>query len=148
IAGRTIIKGITSYVGIDLSLGNLEELYNSIDLSGKLLVFEDIERSRIDIIEFLGYVNSIVEQDNVKVLLIANENELIRCSHREIIEGDKKRITNEYTESSLQYLKFKEKTVSDTIQFYGDTKSAITSIINQYNCKQFSWLAKGEKLND
>ena len=82
------------------------------------------------------------------MLLIANENELIRCSHREIIEGGKKRITNEYTESSLQYLKFKEKTVSDTIQFYGDTKSAITSIINQYNCKQFSWLAKGEKLND
>lgn len=148
IAGATIIRGITSFVGVDLSLGNLEELYSSIDLSGKLLVFEDIERSRVNIIEFLGYVNSIVEQDGVKVLLISNEDELIHYDQKEVEENGKKKMVKEYTESSLQYLKFKEKTVSDTIEFQGNTKEAIRAIIEQYNCKQFSWLKDETKLNE
>lgn len=148
IAGATVIKGITSFVGVDLSLENLEELYTSVDLSGKLLVFEDIERSRVNIIEFLGYVNSIVEQDGVKVLLISNEDELIHYDQKEVEEGGKKKLLKEYTESSLQYLKFKEKTVSDTIQFQGNTKEAIRAIIEQYNCKQFSWLEDETRLNE
>ena len=107
IAGSTVIRGITSFVGIDLSLKNLEELYTSVDLTGKLLVFEDIERSRVNLVEFLGYVNSIVEQDDVKVLLIANENELIHYEQNEEEEGGEKKQVQVYTESSSQYLKFK-----------------------------------------
>ena len=147
IAAGTVIRGITSFVGVDLSLGDLQELYSSIDLSGKLLVFEDIERSQIDIIEFLGYVNSIVEQDGVKVLLISNEDELIHYVQKEVEEDGKKKLVKEYTESSLQYLKFKEKTVSDTIQFYGNTRDAIKAIIGQYNCKQFDWLKNEDALD-
>lgn len=147
VAAGTVIKGITSFVGVDLSLGNLQELYNSIDLSGKLLVFEDIERSQIDIIEFLGYVNSLVEQDGVKILLISNEDELIHYVQKEVEEDGKKQLVKEYDESSLQYLKFKEKTVSDTIQFYGDTRNAIKAIIGQYNCKQFDWLKNDGELD-
>lgn len=147
VAARTVIKGITSFVGVDLSLGNLQELYNSIDLSGKLLVFEDIERSQIDIIEFLGYVNSLVEQDGVKILLISNEDELVHYVQKEVEEDGKKQLVKEYDESSLQYLKFKEKTVSDTIQFYGNTRNAIKAIIGQYNCEQFDWLKNDGELD-
>lgn len=147
VAAGTVIKGITSFFGVDLSLGNLQELYESVDLSGKLLVFEDIERSQIDIIEFLGYVNSIVEQDGVKVLLISNEEELIHYVQREVEEDGKKKLVKEFTESSLQYLKFKEKTVSDTIQFYGNTRNAIKAIIGQYNCNQFDWVKNDEGLD-
>ena len=43
---------------------------------------EDLERSSIDIIEVLGFVNNLVEQDGVKVLLVANEEEIIQCRHR------------------------------------------------------------------
>lgn len=35
-----------------------------------------MERSGIDILEVLGYVNNLVEQDGVKVLLVANEEEI------------------------------------------------------------------------
>lgn len=52
-------------------------LYSSVDLSSKLLVFEDLERSNIDLIKLLGYVNNLVERDGVKVLLVANENEIL-----------------------------------------------------------------------
>lgn len=148
IAGATVIKGITNFVGIDLKSENLEELYNSIDLSGKLLVFEDIERSRIDIIEFLGYVNAIVEQDNVKVLLISNENELIHYTQKETGEDGKKKLVRGYTESSLQYLRVKEKTISDTLHFEGNIKNAVVAIMKQYNCKQFDYFCSGEQLLD
>lgn len=148
VAAGTVIRGITSFVDVDLSLGNLQELYSSIDLSGKLLVFEDIERSQIDIIEFLGYVNSIVEQDGVKVLLISNEDELIQYVQKEVEENGKKKLVNEYTESSLQYLKVKEKTISDTLHFKGDIKNAAVAIMKQYNCAQFDCFCNGEQLAD
>lgn len=60
-AAKTIIKGVTSFFGIDLSKTDdeMQELFESIDLSEKLVVFEDLERSGIDIIEVLGYVNNL-----------------------------------------------------------------------------------------
>lgn len=80
IAARTIIKGITNHVGIDVIATDtdLSRLYESANLSNKLIILEDIERTQINIIEVLGYVNSLVEQDGVKVLLVANEAELIK----------------------------------------------------------------------
>ena len=74
LATKTILKGVTSFLGIDLSHSDedMQKLFESIDLSGKLIILEDLERSGIDILEVLGYVNNLVEQDGVKVLLVAN----------------------------------------------------------------------------
>ena len=83
---KTIVKGVTSFFGVDLSVSekDLNNLYSSVDLTGKLIVLEDVERSSIDIKEILGYVNSLVEQDGVKVLLVANEQEIYK--YEEIVE--------------------------------------------------------------
>lgn len=66
---KTIVRGVVSRFGIDFSKENdtMQELYESINLSNKLVILEDIERSQIEVIELLGYVNSLVEQDNVIV---------------------------------------------------------------------------------
>jgi hypothetical protein len=50
--GKTVIKGITSFFGIDLSAAeeDMQQIYESIDLSGKLVILEDIERSQISIL--------------------------------------------------------------------------------------------------
>ena len=77
---KTIVRGVVSRFGIDFSKENdtMQELYESINLSNKLVILEDIERSQIEVIELLGYVNSLVEQDNVKVLyVIQNEEKYI-----------------------------------------------------------------------
>lgn len=86
---KTIVRGVVSRFGIDFSKENdtMQELYESINLSNKLVILEDIERSQIEVIELLGYVNSLVEQDNVKVLLVANENEMLKYN------GDAKELT-------------------------------------------------------
>ena len=60
ILGKTVFKGVTSFLGIDITLSEeeLSKLYTSIDFGGKLIIFEDIERTNINIFEFLGYINN------------------------------------------------------------------------------------------
>jgi len=153
---KTLIKGAASHFGIDLSADEkaLQELYQSIDLSGKLLIIEDVERTRIDIRDILGYVNSLTEQDNVKVLLVTNEKEILK--YKPIEKNDKDadyskdwfaglsnstegREEIEYTEASNQYLETKEKSIGDTINYRGDLKNAIQEIIGSFDSlKQFA----------
>lgn len=59
---KTIARGVVGRLGIDLSVDSstMQELYESVDLSNKLVILEDVERSQIGILELLGYVNSLV----------------------------------------------------------------------------------------
>lgn len=136
---KTVAKGVTSFWGIDLSASEneMKKLYESVDLSDKLVVLEDIERSQIDILEILGYVNNLVEQDGIKVLLVANEAELLEYEEIASDNTTEKRVWR-LTKESLRYLKAKEKTISDTITFTGDYLSAIRNIITGFNDKHLS----------
>lgn len=136
IVGKTIIKGALSVAGIDLSLkeADLEKLYASIDLKDKLIILEDLERSGITIKQVLGYVNNLVEQDGAKVLLVANENE-IKISEKIVTQDKNGKETSKwvYTSETAEYLKIKEKTVSDTILYLCDYDEAIESILKLYS---------------
>lgn len=144
LAGKTVIKGVSSFFGVDIGINErgLQSIYESIDLSKKLLILEDVERTQINILELLGYVNSLVEQDGVKVLLVTNEEEIIQYestlikSHQSngtFKESLGEKIVKTYTEETKQYLKMKEKTVSDTISFWGDLQTAVKAIINSFD---------------
>ena len=50
-----------------------EDLLNTKDY---ILIFDDLERCSINIINLLGYINFFVEHQSYKVILIANEKEL------------------------------------------------------------------------
>lgn len=107
--GKTILKGVASFFNINLNIDekDLENLYKSINLKDKLIIFEDVERSGIDLIEFLGYVNNLVEIDGIKVLLVANEKELLKNEKRE------------------KYNLVKEKTIGDIIIFHSNIKEIV-----------------------
>ncbi len=160
-AVKTVLKGVTSFFGIDLSKSQdeMQKLYDSIDLSGKLLIFEDLERSGISTFEVLGYVNSLVEQDGVRVLLVANEKELKQYEPIEEDNNEKQEATElldrlsnhivrRYTEGTKQYLSTKEKTVSDTIVFEGDKLSAIKQILSQFNNMYLSRFSCEEEVKE
>ncbi len=141
LVAKTLIKGVTGLWGIDLSASgdDLQKLYESVDLSGKLIILEDIERSHIDILELLGYVNNLVEQDGIKVLLVSNEAELLEYEEISSEEDTVKKVLPKVlTKESMQYLKTKEKTVSDTITFTGDYPSAIRNIIDGFKDENLS----------
>lgn len=144
---KTVAKGAAGVFGIDVSMSedDLQKLYSSVDLSGKLLVFEDLERSGIELVKLLGYVNNLVERDGIKVLLVANENEILhkvpetfnfnftklRSDQSEDSEEEKNR--NSISEGVQNYLKIKEKTISDTIYFESDYFGAVKSIVDTFD---------------
>lgn len=133
--GKTLLKNIAHIdIDFDLSEPNYKKLYDLVNLKGKLIIFEDIERSSVDIIEFLGYVNSLVEQDGVKVLLVANEQEFLKTtdSDSQLSNQRDKNKEPSYTPRSIEYLRKKEKTISDTIIFEIDKKEALRSIIKLF----------------
>lgn len=83
ILAKTVVKSIGSYLNLDLTADeeDKDNLYKSVNLTGKLIAFEDIESSPIDRNAFCDYVASLANKDRVKILLVINdrtEAELIR----------------------------------------------------------------------
>ena len=159
--GSTIFKSLTGKIGInfDISDKDLKKLYNSIDLSGKLIILEDLERSGIDILEVLGYVNNLVEQDDVKVLLVANEEAIKQYKPLTTTTEDQQNAVEliykatdnngrEFTETAKKYLEIKEKTISDTIQFEEDYSMAISDIIHLFDDEILNRFANDSNVKD
>lgn len=161
LATKTILKGVTSFLGIDLSHSeeDMQKLFESIDLSGKLIILEDVERSGIDILEVLGYVNNLVEQDGVKVLLVANEEAIKQYKPLTTATEDQQNVVElmykiadnkgrEFTETTKKYLETKEKTISDTIQFEEDYSAAISDIIRLFDDETLNRLSNDNSVNN
>ena len=132
IIGRTVFNGLVSKIGFDIGVisdDDLQEVYESVDLTDKLIVLEDIERTQIDIIELLGYINNMCENDGVKVLLVTNESELITTYEK---SDDQGKTTEYYTDSAMAYKRAKEKTIGDTIYFNCDYENTIQQIIGSF----------------
>ena len=93
-----------------------EDLLNTKDY---ILIFDDLERCSINIINLLGYINFFVEHQSYKVILIANEEEL---------------------EKTDKYTQIKEKLVGKTYEFISDVPSAyysfLTELKNTNNIKE------------
>lgn len=84
-----------------------EDLLNTRDY---ILIFDDLERCSINIINLLGYINFFVEHQSYKVILIANEEEL---------------------EKTEKYTQIKEKLIGKTFEFISDTSSAYDSFLGE-----------------
>lgn len=146
---KTIVKGVAGIFGIDANMSedDLRNLYSSIDLGDKLLIFEDLERSNIELIKLLGYINNLVERDGVKILLVANENEIlnktIETFNFDFVtllttsskNSDKEDDSKNIPENIQKYLRIKEKTVSDTICFENNYYEAVKNIVGTFDNK-------------
>lgn len=128
---KTVIRGVSGFFNIDLSGGNdeWEQLKKYANLKNKLLIIDDLERHdpAFSIVEILGYVNNLCENDGVKVLLICDENKILEAM------GE----TNE----SQTYKTIKEKTISDTLDFIPNYDYALKEILDEF---KFEFLHKNE----
>lgn len=112
-----VAKGINAVLSIDLNnFVKVEKIIKCVqdkDIIKKelILVFDDLERSQIDKIELLGAINNYLENQNIKTILIADE---------EKIEDEK-------------YAEFKEKLIMRTIKIKPDYEIIIKAIIKTYN---------------
>ena len=83
-----------------------EDLLNTKDY---ILIFDDLERCSINIINLLGYINFFVEHQSYKVILIANEKEL---------------------KKTKKYKTIKEKLIGKTFEFKTNSYLAYDSFLN------------------
>lgn len=121
LAGKTVIKGVASFFNVDLSIDQnaLDKFFKTVNLSKTLIVLEDLERTTLNFSDLLGYINNLTEIDGAKVLLVSNEAEILS--------------SNEWKD---EYLRQKEKTISDTLTYVPNIFDVIDKItIEQLTCK-------------
>lgn len=161
VIAKTVIKNVFGKFGIDTNMSDddLQNIYSSVDLDGKLLIFEDLERSHIEIIKLLGYINNLVERDGVKVLLVANENEILNkqsetfnfdftklfySTSEDSNEKDNESSTPEDIQAQ-KYLRIKEKTISDTIYFESNYYEAVKNIVDIFSNRKLQVMIEKNK---
>jgi hypothetical protein len=103
---------------IDLSDINLPEYLKNTGKS--ILIFDDLERCQINISNLLGYINYFVEHDDLKVIIIANEDELLKSD------------TND------SYKIIKEKLIGENFGVSLDLEGALESFITIVNNRDAS----------
>jgi len=105
----------------DLASDIKKQIRDNLDLSKLFICFDDVERMSEEMLsgnKLLGYINTLTETHNVKVLLIANEDK-IKDKNFQII---------------------KEKTISSTIHFSQPTAKIFEAILAEYNNKPKHYL--------
>lgn len=85
--------------------------------NGIVLVFDDLERCSLPISDLLGYINQLVEHDGYKVVVLANEEEILS---REV-----------KSETKQEYARIKEKLIGKSFETKPELESAITHFLNE-----------------
>lgn len=92
------------------SLKEIKKSLSSLNAKEKILIFDDIERCSLKIVDLLGYINNFVEHQAFKVILIANEEELDKTD---------------------KYKNIKEKLIGKTFEFKTNPSDAYDSFLSE-----------------
>jgi GTPase SAR1 family protein len=110
---KVVAKGMSQFQGFgnafDKSNQQIIDHNDWIDFNNLVICFDDIERKSesLKLEEFIGYVNTLVENENIKVILIANGEKLDDFNN------------------------IKEKTIGITIEFQPNFDVSIESLIDR-----------------
>lgn len=102
-------------MSVDLNLINLLTNDDGKIKGDKVLIFDDIERCKIETDELLGYLNQFVEHNKCKIILIGDEDRI-----RELYDKQ---------ESEVHYKEFKEKLIGQTFSVRMDIDNALELFI-------------------
>ena len=104
--------------GLELDADNVSNAVGGLlSIKDSILIFDDLERCDCPINEILGYINTFVEHDGMKVILVANQKEIGKSTY--LINQELK-----YMVAAHENIMFEEKTRNDKIlKAYGDNKT-------------------------
>lgn len=140
--GKTIFGGVLSLIP------NLKEIKNNIlsinvldfitirsevDKKRVVLVFDDLERSRLSTIDVLGCINDYCENYHFNTIIVANEG----------------KITNNTNNGTISYSEIKEKIIARTVCYKPEFSSIINSLLQKrewFNKEYKQFLNDNEKL--
>lgn len=71
---------------LKLNLLKFKKLLYSVDIKDWIICFDDFERSNLSVNQILGYINTLVEHNRCKVIILANEKEIGKIKLSEKVE--------------------------------------------------------------
>ncbi|MBS9844008.1 P-loop NTPase fold protein [Vibrio alginolyticus] len=116
------------------------------DTDSFVLVFDDLERCSINIGDILGYINQFVEHQGYKVLIIANEDEILdKSDDNKCYSRAKEKLIGKTFElvpnTNLALESFIESASSESLKaFYQDNLTNIVSVYSSSQCKNLRHL--------
>lgn len=121
-------------------ISNLLEVF-SVNLNHYVLCFDDLERIKTELlIELLGYINTLVEHDKVKVVFICNENELKDVDYHKYKEKIVRFTHTIKADISKMVLEFAEGKEDGYSKYLCERKDYIASIYQRGNCSNLRTL--------
>ncbi len=78
---------IKSFTGLEADTDKISGAVNTfLTIKNSIFIFDDLERCDCQINEILGYINSFVEHEGLKVILVANQKEIGRGAYIKNLE--------------------------------------------------------------
>lgn len=105
----------------NVDIGIEDKSYMEFGLDTHVLIFDDLERTspELSVIDVMGWINSYVEHQKCKVIIVCNENAIEKQS---ILNND-----NRYQE----YLQYKEKTVRFSYEYESEVENVYNVLIEK-----------------
>ena len=139
-----VLNKVASFFNIsETSAKDVSELLSefSVNLDHYVLCFDDLERIKTELlIELLGYINTLVEHDKVKVVFICNENELNDVDYhkyKEKIVRFTHTIKSDISKMVVEFAKGRNVVYS---KYLSERKVFIASIYQKGNCSNLRTL--------
>lgn len=113
----------------------------SVNLEHYVLCFDDLERIKTDLlIELLGYINTFVEHDKVKVVFICNEGELKDIDYHKYKEKIVRFTHTIKADISKMVVEFAKEKEAGYSKYLCERKDYIASIYKRGNCSNLRTL--------
>lgn len=76
---KGVIAGlITKHTGFDITLPNIENFWKYVQDKNAILILDDLERSTIELVELMGYINNFIEEYKIQTIIVSDEDEIKR----------------------------------------------------------------------
>lgn len=84
------------YLNVDSK--DLPKLSDIKDLKKAIIIFDDLERCQLEINQTLGLINNLVEHNDIKVIIVANQNEIGKISFKKDLSNKFQTVLNDRVE--------------------------------------------------
>lgn len=124
-----LLKGILkTTIKIDLNDLEKENIPKFLsDTSDCILIFDDLERCQMNINDVLGYINQFVEHHGHRIIIIANEDEILEKD--KYIESNNHK-NNNNNKALILYKRIKEKLIGITFEVFADVDALLDGSIS------------------
>lgn len=136
---------------------DLPRVYDIKDIKNAVFIFDDLERCEIEVNQTLGMINNLVEHNDARVVLVANQDEIGKMTFAKelpqkymvamdnrVVLDDRKNSEEKYTKEILQkraemlfeenifYKKVKEKLIGLTIYYRSNLEEVFPAVVETY----------------